>query len=467
MCILPGFFWRINLLNNPIRTIYHTIFPESLKKKVVSLSSYLPLEIIYGKNYIEWSKWLDVSDSWSQDRIRAFQIAKLKDTFGIAYNCTPYYRRLFKSCGFNPSEFRYLDQMEKIPYLTKQIIQENIDSMVNVHLDKKQLLYYTTGGSTGLPMGMYKNVSDKVKEAAFVNYIWKAKGYRYNSRIAILRGAYYGESGLFTRVGNRMLISTYHMTEENMLDIYQAITKFRPEFLHVYPSAIYSLCKYMLENKLGPIPTVKCIYTASENLYPYQRESIEEAFECDVFDFYGHTEHACMAKQDSGGYLALWQYGFTELLYGNSGDRMEDDTLAEIVATTYDNTAMPLIRYKTMDFVTHGTDDNGKVFFKDIEGRRQDFIITSTGRKISIAAVNMHDEIFEHVLQYQFYQDDVNKCILKIVKKTGFNKEDAMNIRQEMEKKLGNDILMQMEYVDEIPRTRNGKYKFLDQRLME
>lgn len=442
-------------MSNPLRKLYQAA-PKTLKKRIVSFSSYFPLELIYGAEYKRWTTWLKESETWSKERIATFQIEKLKETFHIAYAYTPYYHRLFDECGFNPDEFRYFDQIKKIPFLTKQLIQENIDSMVNINLNKKSLLYYTTGGSTGLPMGMYKNNSDKVKEAAFINYIWRETGYLYHARMAVLRGAYYGDRGLFVREGNRLLVSTYDMKEENLPAIYQGIADFRPEFLHVYPSAINMLGEYMIRNGLKPIPSIKCIYTASENLYPCQRENIEKAFQCKVFDFYGHTEHACMAKQDTGGYVTLWQYGFTELWY---------EDMAEIVATTYDNTAMPLIRYRTMDLVKNPVEAEGWISFSDIEGRMQDFILTASGKKISIAAVNMHDGVFDHVKQFQFYQDDIKRCVLRIVRETGYGGTDEIRIRKRIGEKLGQDIDLELEYVDEIPRTKAGKYKFMDQRL--
>ena len=454
-------------MSNPLRKLYRTA-PKVLKKRIVSFSSCFPLEFIYGREYKRWNAWLKESDTWSEERIETFQIKKLKETFSMAYAETPYYHRLFDDCGFAPDEFRYLDQMKKIPFLTKQLIQDNIDRMVNSNLNKESILYYTTSGSTGIPMGMYKNNSDKVKEAAFVNYIWKETGYRYDARIAVLRGAYYGDRGLCVKEGNRLLISTYDMTEENLPTIYHSIVRFRPKFLHVYPSAVNILGEYMLKNRLEPIPSIQCIYTASENLYSYQRETIEKAFRCKVFDFYGHTEHACMAKQVLEGYVTLWQYGFTELRYEEPVDPSEEskiNNMAEIVATTYDNTAMPLIRYRTMDLVANPENIGGRISFKDIEGRKQDFILTASGRKISIAAINMHDEIFDHVQQFQFYQDDMKKCVLRIVRRSEYGEDDEIKIRKKIGDKLGSDIYLELLYVNEIPRTKSGKYKFMDQRL--
>lgn len=447
-----------------IKKIYKKL-PNGIKNKIIYMSSYMPLRFIYGKQFREWCDFIKKSEKWHKDEISEFQIRKLKDTLSTAYKYTSYYHRLFDECGFNPEGFRYFDQLNCVPYLTKKLIQDNIDSMVNTELDKSKMLYYTTAGSTGIPMGMNKNESDKVKEAAFVDYIWKTTGYHHNARIAVLRGGYTGDRGIIARDGNRLLVSTYDMSESNMMEVYEGIKNFKPQFLHVYPSAVNMLSEYILESELAPINTIRCIYTASENLYGYQRDNIEKAFDCKVVDFYGHTEHACMAKQindESGfvkGYSVLWQYGYAETIPDKDSD------LAEIIATSFDNTAMPLIRYRTMDYVKNPKGIDGRISFESIEGRAQDFIFTSSGRKISIAAINMHNKVFDHVSQFQFFQERYDECILKVVRKPEYCENDEAGIMHIIGGKLGEGISLDIEYVESIPLTKSGKFQFMDQRL--
>lgn len=445
-------------MGNPIKSIYNCA-PKRVRKMAVLLTSYLPIEAIYGKEYIKWKNWLKDSEGYREDQIMEFQMRKLKETLITAYDCTDYYHKLFDDYGFNAREFRQFDQLKTIPYTTKTIIQNNIESMVNNKLDKKRMLYYTTGGSTGIPMGMYKNGSDKVKEAAFVNHIWRTMGYHHFDKMMVLRGAYSGDGGVIKKEGNRLLISTYDMNEDNMDEIYRAIREFRPKFLHVYPSAASMLAEHILLKKLPGIPSIKAIFTASENLYGFQKEQMEKAFGCRVFDFYGHTEHACMARQTDRGYETMWQYGYTEMRDDEGTDN------AEIVATTFDNTAMPLIRYRTMDIVKEPLGCSGRYCFDSIEGRAQDFILTSSGRKISIAAINMHDEVFDNVHQFQFSQSEIDECVLKIVRKAGYGEADEKAIKSKIGGKLGGGVVLNLKYVKDIPRTKSGKYKFMDQRI--
>lgn len=449
-----------------IRSVYKKI-PENVKDKVRAIPNMLPLELIYGKEYRDWKRFLYESETWSADRVNDYEIKKLKETLDCAYNHTAYYKRLFDECGFDVVSFKYKDQLTQVPYLTKQIIQSELDNLKNKDMPEDQMRYITTGGSTGIPMGMYNTDVTKIKESAFVDYLWENVDYRNASKVAVLRGAYTGEKGVFWQQANRLFLSSYHMTDNDMMQQYEALQRFKPSFLHVYPSAICILCDYIKRKNLEPIKSLKAVLTASENLYLYQRELIEDVLKCRVYDFYGHSEHACIAGgcADSNRYHILWQYGYCELINEENKPATKENEVVEIVATTYDNFAMPLIRYKTMDTVLNSNEacncgKNYKVI-NGIEGRLQELLITPSGRKISMTALNMHDDIFDNVKQFQFHQNDVHFCTLNIVKGVDYTNADEKKIYLEMSNKLGEDIELKLKYVDSIPRTKSGKLRFL------
>lgn len=455
---------------NTLFTIYQRV-PENIKDKLCCIPTSIPLEIIYGKEYRNWKKFLYESESWSLDKVNDYEVKKLRETLDCAYKNTIYYKKLFDECGFDVSAFRYKEQLQKIPYLTKKIIQNNLENLVNKNLPVSQLKYITTGGSTGIPMGIYRNHTDKIKENAFVDYLWENVGYRHISKVAVLRGGYLGEKGVVCKNGNRLYLSSYHMTEEDMKIQYEALQKYKPKFFHVYPSAICILCDYIKRNHLKPITSLKAVLTASENLYLSQRELIEETLQCRVYDFYGHTEHGCIAGgcRESDRYHILWQYGYSELINENNKEAESENELAEIVTTTYDNFAMPLIRYRTMDMVSNSEktcscNKNYKII-NGIEGRLQELLITPTGRKISMTAINMHNDIFDHVKQFQFHQNQVNYCTLNIVRDENYTDRDEEKILLEIGKKIGADLELRLQYVESIPRTKSGKFRFLIQEL--
>jgi phenylacetate-CoA ligase len=102
---------------------------------------------------------------------------------------------------------------------------------------------------------------------------------------------------------------------------------------------------------------------------------------------------------------------------------------------------------------------------EDIVGRCHDFILTSSGRRISIAALNMHNEVYDHIRQFQFVQEKQGHVVFKIVKKESFRGDETEKIRRELEKKLGHDVELEIVFVSSIDRTNSGKFCFLDQRM--
>jgi phenylacetate-CoA ligase len=85
-------------------------------------------------------------------------------------------------------------------------------------------------------------------------------------------------------------MSSHQMTEETLPAYIDRIRKFRPRFIHAYPSTAVILARYMREHRIEPFPTVRAILCGSENLYPWQRGLLEEAFGCRVFSWYGNSE---------------------------------------------------------------------------------------------------------------------------------------------------------------------------------
>ena len=227
----------------------------------------------------------------------------------------------------------------------------------------------------------------------------------------------------------------------------------------------------MKRNNVEPIPSIKAILAGSENVYPHQRKLVEEVFNCRLFSHYGHSEQACLAGEceKSTDYHIFWQYGYAELLNDKGRPVSHEGEAGEIVATSFDNFAMPFIRYKTMDIAentlrTCSCGRNCRLVSR-IKGRLQEVLTTKSGRYISMTAINMHSDVFDNLYQFQFYQDDPGYCIFYAVKRPGFTDADEKKIILELKKKLGEELGLRIQYVHEIPRTASGKYRFLIQKL--
>ena len=97
--------------------------------------------------------------------------------------------------------------------------------------------------------------------------------------------------------------------------------------------------------------------------------------------------------------------------------------------------------------------------------RVQEFLIAADGSEISWAALNMHDDTFGNVRQFQFRQDTPGRALLRIVPAAGFSPEDEGRIRASLDRKLNGRLRLEIQCVEDIPLTARGKAVYIDQRI--
>lgn len=452
--------------------------PSWIKKPIKYVYGLIPYEKRMGKVFWDTYNFLQESQWWSKEKLEEYQMTELEKLLKHAYENVPYYRRVFDERGLRPKDIQDFYDLKKIPFLTKEIVQNNLEDLVAQNYPKSNLQYITTAGSTGIPLGFYldKNTTG-AKEWAFILNQWKRVGFKIGDKSVVLRGnvvksANKGKLWEYDSANKNLILSSYHITDKKLAEYIEKIREFRPDFVQAYPSAITILARLMKENNIKNFPSVKAILCGSENLYSWQRKLLEEVFQCRIYSWYGHAEECCLAGEceKSNYYHIFSEYGYTELI-GKDGKQVnEENKLGEIVATGFNNYACPFIRYRTMDMAIKGKNhcnQCGRQFqlLKKIEGRIQEMILTKTNRYISMTAINMHSDVFDNIKQFQFFQEEKGKVFFNIIKKNSYTEKDTEYIYRELNKKLGNDMDLIIHFVDHIPRTKNGKYRFLIQKL--
>ena len=433
----------------------------------------LPAYSAYRKTYA----LLQRSQRWSREEFAAYQMQALSRLLDHAYENVPYYRRVFDERGLVPGDITTLNDLELLPFLTRDDLQKNLADLKARNYPESAFEYVTTGGSTGIPVGFYyERGTSRAREWAFMKTQWDRVGYRFTDRCAVLRGYVVGspKEGTFWKkalFGRWLIMSSHHMTEETLPAYIDRIRKFRPRFIQAYPSIAVILARYMREHDIEPFPTVKAVLCGSENLYPWQRDLLAGAFGCRVYSWYGNSEQTVLAGEceESTRYHIFPEYGIVELI-GRDGRPVEGPgAMGEVVATNLTNFVCPLIRYRTMDVAVaaEGQCSCGRSYplLESVEGRLHEFIVTRDHRLISMTAVNMHSDVFDNVAQFQFYQMREGEVLMRIVKKPGYTDRDTERILRELGKKFEGDVDLTIRFVGKIPRTRRGKYRFLIQDL--
>lgn len=453
--------------------------PYPLKQGLKYIYGTIPIPVRYGKVFRETYAFLEESQWWSKERLEEYQMQQLEKLLNHAYENVPYYRRVFEQKGLRSKDIQNSDNLRKLPYLTKDIIRENLPDLVARNYPKSKLHHVTTGGSTGVPMEMYweKGVINP-KEWAFVWRQWNWAGYKYGERRVIMRGNIINiyKDGIrqwweYLPLDNALILSSYNMTEENLPKYVERINKFKPVVLQGYPSSLYIVANFLQNNNLR-LKNIKNIFTSSETLYPHQKEIMEEYFDAKIWDLYGNTERNALVMQcEEKNYHIISEYGIMELIDSKGEKVNKEGELGEIIATGFNNHAMPFIRYKTGDFGVytkkHCSCGRNYLLLQRIEGRVQDLIVTKDRRLITLTALifAQHFNAFSRVREIQLIQEREGELFVRIVKNPQYSHNDELEILSKMQMAVTGGLSIKFEYVDHIPRTKRGKHKFLVQKL--
>lgn len=434
----------------------------------------------FGRKYLEVKRLLKETEFWSEDQLIDWQLNNMKRIIKHSYNFVPYYKDLFDEHGITPGDIKQIEDIRKIPYLTKDIINVKKNNMIATNFPKRNLGYGTTGGSTGIPMGFYYDKRNHPAiDWAFITDQWGRIGYKYRDKCVVLRGRVVknikeGEHYWDLDISNNWLImSSYHLTDENMPLYIKKIRDFKPLYIQAYPSALYLLAVYIKDSREVPFNNLKGILCGSENLYDWQRNLFSETFQTKVYSCYGHSERACLAGEceHSSYYHVYPQYGFTEIVNEENQWCKNEGEKGEIVATSFWNYSFPLIRYRTQDIgvYTEEVCACGRKFLliKKIDGRLQEYAVGKNNERITLTALifAQHFEAFQKMKTMQLVQKRKGAIDVLIVENETMTDVDLEEIKNKMETASDYSIMVDVKITADIPRTKSGKHRFLIQEL--
>jgi phenylacetate-CoA ligase len=452
--------------------------PGALKSMLGTLLGPVPQQWLLGKGFRKHYKFIQEAEGWSMEHARRYQLNKLHEILKLAYQKTGYYRRLFDSIGFYPNDLHCLEDMNELPTIDKQTVVNNLSDMCTRSIKTVDVDFTSTGGTSGTPIRFYINADRSSIEYAYLTKSWERTGYRLGMPMVVLRSRVVQPDGNGLRHEYDPLLrhhyySNFHMSEDNMARYLEHIATIGPCFLHVYPSSVAALARHILRKGVQPPKNIRGIIAESEIVYPEQRRMVEDVFGCRCFSCYGHSEKLVLAAEceHSNDYHVWPAYGYFELLDENGKSVTKPGQKGEIVGTGFINTVMPFIRYRTGDCATYVNDHcracgREHIIIREIQGHRtQEVLIALDGSEISWTALNMHDDTFLGVKQFQFMQEKPGRAVLRLVPADGFVEEDINRIHRNLGKKLEGRINFTIELVDSIALSARGKAVYVDQRI--
>lgn len=408
--------------------------------------------VVYGRNYSKFCKYLDVCKAEE----------KLLFIVNYAIENVPYYRNIYgnnfiKNIIAFENEIKFIDKDEVMSTWEKFIADK-------INLSKCKI--GTTGGTSGKPLKI-ANMNNRYSiELAFMHRLWKRAGWNYQTR-GVIRNHKLPEhiSHRINPLTKEIIFDAFKVSPFYVKKIIFILKRYKVNYIHAYPSAAYQFCK--ISKKIGEdISFLKCFLCASEAVTEEQYHFIKNICGIDIFSWYGHSEKLILAGYENlrSRYFRIEpQYGFFELIDKKGKRITKKGVWGEIVGTTFYNTVMPLIRYRTGDYAVLESDwssnPNSGCILKEIQGRfDKNLIYRSNDTTISITALNMHGEIYEKIDGLQYIQNKKGELIVNIIKNIKYTNRTEFIMRKHIEDAVGIGEKVIINYVDSLIYQPNGKF---------
>lgn len=459
------------------KNLWETL-PRPIKSTAGRLLGLMPPEWPLGRSFRRHLALVEKAQACSIDEIQAFQLEQVRGICQLAYERTAFYRRSFDAAGFDPKACRSLEDLQRLPTIDRHTLIEHLPELCTQSPETRGIDMVSTGGTGGNPLKFYIGSGRSGPEYAHLVSSWRRVGYDLRMPQAVIRGAIVppDATGLrhdYDPLLRRHYYSNFHMSDDNMWRYLEHIATIGTCYLHVYPSSVATLARFMHRKSIAPPANIRGILAGSENVYPEDRELVERVFKLRMFSWYGHSEKLIFGSEceHSYDYHIFPTYGYFELLDETGRPVTVPGQRGEIVGTGFINRIVPFIRYRTGDEATYVADGCPKcgrqqIVLRDIRGHRtQEMLVASDGSMISWTAMNMHDDTFNGVRQFQFVQEEPGLALLRIVPGEGFGEDDRRRIERKLNAKLDGRVRFQIEQVEQIALTKSGKSTYVDQRI--
>jgi phenylacetate-CoA ligase len=403
------------------------------------------------------NQWLKTPD------IEEIQKKKLRALIKHAYSNVPYYHNLFDAANIKPDDIKTVEDLSKIPITTKSQVQCAGCEIMVEDIDMNKCEKHRTSGSTGKPLTIVSYKEDR----AFSKMV-NARTFFENGRRLRDRTAYITWQG-HSPNKCKSLLQYMGVMKSDSVSIYndlsdqiELLKKIAPDILVGYPSSIKLLAMAVQEKEIKEIDP-RLVFSSSELLDTETRNFINAVFGVNVFDCYASEEGSYMAwecKEHSGYHINM---DTVVLEFIKDNERVAAGERGEIVLTNLHLYAMPFIRYKLGDVGVPSEEKcpcgRGLPLMDKIEGRADDFIVLPSGKIISPRNINLL-EYADGIMSYKIIQEKRDKITVQLVKAKDFSQNTITEVKEIIKRGLlGEEINVEVEIVDEIPKDPSGKIR--------
>lgn len=414
----------------------------------------------FGAEY-DSSQWLNPVD------LASLQLVKLNSLLAFCWEHVPFLSSHWLRAGCRPGNLGRLSDLSDFPTLTKQHIRDNYEAMI-ARPWRGKTLSKVTGGSTGDPFKFEYTMDVYARRTVVMwrGYGWGGAG--LGTRTAYLWGTGLRNGGwggvkdrLYHGAFNRRFFDAFALSDGNIDHVIDEIVRYRPKALVGYVTPVALVARRM--NELGrTLHGLRGVLTGAEALFQPEREEMERAFNCPVFDTYGSREVMLMASE-CGSEMGLHVNADHMILetLDAAGRPVPTGESGDISITDLHNLGMPMVRYMNGDRATFAMQGckcgRGLPLLSSVDGRVLDLIRTPDGRHVpgEFFVYAMLD--WPDVRQWQVVQVAPDCLQFRLVVPMPWTTDNRAKLTAKVQARIGPAMKLQICEVASIDATPSGK----------
>ncbi len=413
---------------------------------------------------------------WAPERIAEASVQRLRTLLADAGAHVPYYRDLFRRIGFDPAQVAGVEDLQRLPFLTKPVIRAQTEALK--HAQAQGLSRFNTGGSSGEPLVFFigrERVSHDVAAKWRATRWW---GVDIGDPEIVVWGSpiELGAQDRMRQWRDRLLRTTllpaFEMSDAKLDGFVDTIRRRRPKMLFGYPSALSYIARHaekrgVAMDDLG----IEVAFVTSERLYDDQRATIARVFGCRVANGYGGRDAGFIAHECPAGGMHLTADDIVVELIGADDRPVAPGEAGEIVVTHLATRDFPFIRYRTGDMAVMDTRrcacGRGLPLLKEIQGRSTDFVVAADGTVMHGLALIYVVRDLAGVQSYKIVQRSRQHTTVQLVVDASFDRGQAQAIAAGFRQRLGETVQVDVEFVPQIAPEKSGKFRYVVSHALE
>lgn len=395
------------------------------------------------------------SQYWNAEELRSYTKTRLNETFDAAVRI-PFYAERLK--GLPRAE-----DLTSLPILRRSEIRELNDSVSGLHPPGFRLLSDSSSGSTGMPAEFLFDSSHQCgRHAARARYL-RENGWTPLRRnvwliYAVFRTAHNDDEELMQ---SRMVLRSHFISASlDLHDKVDALCRLDPVFIYTFPSYLELLLNVLAETG-RKLPSLRKLFTGAEVLEDSLRQRTKQVLGVEIAENYGSTEAFLAWQCPEGKFHVNAEHVFVEIV-DEQGRAAAPGEIGKVLVTTLENRLAPLVRYEIGDYAV-AADGNCRCgrtlpLIGKIIGRAMNLFRLGDRRLISPWCLSTAVRQCAEVKQFQIVQNSVQRFTVRFVSDCTLTAEGEETIISGFRKVLGPEVSVGCQRVQEIARTRGGKY---------